>query len=54
MLLDGREVTYGPYGVKSIPTVFFIDKEGKVQAVDVGGTESSLKKNANLLVGKKG
>ena len=57
VLLDSNNVVGGKYGVKAIPTLVLIDKDGTVQKVHVGfsnSLERTLKRDLDaLLAGKK-
>lgn len=49
--LDSTRSVAQKYGIQSIPTMVFIDKEGKIAQVSVGAmTESTLKKTIEALL----
>jgi hypothetical protein len=52
ILLDGRDVARGPYGVTGVPTVFFIDRDGKVSSVNGGGSEADLNRRTASILSK--
>ena len=54
MLLNGSKVKED-YGVKYVPTVFWIDREGFVRSMAMGeSTVADLEKRTQAILGKKG
>ena len=54
ILLNGRPTAKEAYGIFTVPTVFFIDRDGKVVDVEFQGGADALRAEARELLDKKG